>query len=245
MLLAGTQLSEAQIATLLRNAGFTGNDVARMVCTAKYESAYYDHASNTNSNGSVDYGLFQINSIHLGSSGCATTATIYNTTTNTHCAREIFESQGINAWYGYQKHKTECDSFVLPASASGSSTSSSSTSSGSSGSGSSTSSGGSSSSGSSASGSSGSSGSSSTPAAGSGSDDSSDDGSDDSSDDGSSSSSSSSAGSCWSATLSEQVSEDTCVNSAYDNKEEQCIGGQWYSGVSDGVGPDGPCSVEE
>jgi hypothetical protein len=114
-LLAGRRLSEQEVATVLRNAGFAENQVPRMVCTAKYESSFYERASNTNRNGSTDRGLFQINSIHVGGTrGCPTNSeALWNPTTNAKCALAIYKSQGINAWYGYRKHKTECDSYTV------------------------------------------------------------------------------------------------------------------------------------
>src|SRR4051794_39702260 len=68
-LLAGRRLSEHEVASLVRRAGFPEYEVAKMVCTAKYESSWYERASNKNSNGTIDRGLFQINSIHLGRAG--------------------------------------------------------------------------------------------------------------------------------------------------------------------------------
>jgi lysozyme C len=111
-LLAGPRLSEGQIATLLRNAGFDEATVPKMVCTAKYESSFYERASHTNTNGTTDYGLFQINSIHLGSGGCAKTASaVYDPSANAHCAHVIYSEQGLNAWYGYKRHSTECNHY--------------------------------------------------------------------------------------------------------------------------------------
>ena len=92
-----------------------------MVCTAKYESSFYERASNKNRNGSVDRGLFQINSIHLGSMrGCPSrgnAAALWDASTNAKCALAIFNAQGNRAWYGYRKHKTECDNYRAPGSA--------------------------------------------------------------------------------------------------------------------------------
>jgi hypothetical protein len=114
MLLAGVKLTEGEVATLLRDAGFSEANIPKMVCTAKYESAFYERASNHNTNGSNDYGLFQINSIHIGSKGCGTSsAALYSPTTNTRCAKAVFDSQGIRAWYGYQKHATECSHYKV------------------------------------------------------------------------------------------------------------------------------------
>ncbi len=114
-LLAGRRLSETEIATLLREAGFPESSVGQMVCTAKYESSFYERASHTNGNGTTDYGLFQINSVHLRDAGCPSTATgLYDAATNTRCAYRVWKSQGIRAWYGYQKHRAECDRYAAP-----------------------------------------------------------------------------------------------------------------------------------
>ena len=116
-LLAGRRVTEREAATLIRQAGFPAASVGKMLCTIKYESAFYERASNHNSNGSFDYGLFQVNSIHMHDAGCPrTSAGLYDAAANTKCALRIYESQGINAWYGYQKHKAECDRYQAPAS---------------------------------------------------------------------------------------------------------------------------------
>jgi lysozyme C len=114
-LLAGRRLSETEAASLIRQAGFPESSVGKMICTIKYESNFYERASNRNTNGSVDYGLFQVNSTHLGGAGCpSSSAGLYTAATNTKCALAIYKSQGINAWYGYQKHRTECNSYPAP-----------------------------------------------------------------------------------------------------------------------------------
>ena len=114
-LLAGRRLSEREAATLIRNAGFPSNVVGKMLCTIKYESNFYERASNRNTNGSSDYGLFQVNTIHYGDAGCpSSSAGLYDAAKNTKCALAIYKSQGINAWYGYKKHKSECDRYPAP-----------------------------------------------------------------------------------------------------------------------------------
>jgi len=116
-LLAGRRLSEREAATLIRQAGFPESVVGKMLCTIKYESNFYERASNRNNNGSSDYGLFQVNSIHFRAPGCPSSAAgLYDAATNTKCALSIYKSQGINAWYGYKKHRSECDSYRAPAS---------------------------------------------------------------------------------------------------------------------------------
>ena len=120
-LLAGQRLTPSQVAAHLRAAGFPENTIGKMVCTAKYESSFYERASNKNRNGSMDRGLFQINSIHLGGTrGCPSKGNaeaLWNPATNAKCALAIYNMQGIRAWYGYRKHKTECDGYAAPGSA--------------------------------------------------------------------------------------------------------------------------------
>jgi hypothetical protein len=119
-LLAGRRVSESEVASLLRDAGFPESSIGQMICTAKYESSFYERASHVNNNGTTDYGLFQINSIHLRDAGCPSTTTgMYDAAQNTKCALRVYRSQGIRAWYGYQKHKTECDAYRAPGAAVG------------------------------------------------------------------------------------------------------------------------------
>jgi lysozyme C len=115
-LLAGRRLSQSEAATIIRDAGFPESAVGKLLCTIKYESNFYERASNRNRNGSSDYGLFQVNSTHLGEAGCPSSAAgLYNASTNAKCALKIYRSQGLNAWYGYQKHRGECDGARAPA----------------------------------------------------------------------------------------------------------------------------------
>ena len=120
-LLGGRLLSRGEVARHLRAAGFPENAIGPMVCTAKYESSYYERASNRNRNGSTDRGLFQINSIHLGSMrGCPSSANaLWDASTNAECAYAIWRAQGYNAWYGFRKHATECRNTRAPASSGG------------------------------------------------------------------------------------------------------------------------------
>jgi len=57
--LTGTQVAKAAYA-----AGFRGADLVVAVAVAKAESQWITNALNENANGSVDYGLFQINGVH-------------------------------------------------------------------------------------------------------------------------------------------------------------------------------------
>jgi lysozyme C len=113
--------SECQVATYLKNAGFPQTNVPTMVCISKYESSFNCDAINVNTDGSGDYGLFQINSYYWCSGDplskynqCGVSCTsVYDCQANAKCAYTVWKQQGYNAWYGYKYHKTECDSYKI------------------------------------------------------------------------------------------------------------------------------------
>jgi lipocalin len=113
--------SECQIVNYLKNAGFPSYSYGTMVCISKYESSFDCDATNRNTDGSTDYGLFQINSYWWCSgdakskyNSCNTSCTsLFNCQTNANCAYTVWRQQGYNAWYGYQYHKTECDNYKV------------------------------------------------------------------------------------------------------------------------------------
>jgi len=113
--------SECQIAGYLRKSGFPEYTIGTMVCISKYESSYNCDATNKNTDGSTDYGLMQINSYYWCSGDplskyneCKVAcSSLYNCQYNTNCAYIVWKQQGYTAWYGYQKHKTECDSYKV------------------------------------------------------------------------------------------------------------------------------------
>jgi C-type lysozyme/alpha-lactalbumin family len=110
-LLAGREVPEEELRGLLADAGFSDDVIPKLVCTAKWESTFFERAQNKNGNGTTDRGLFQINSVHIGGTpGCPATAEeLFDAAANTTCAHAIYEMQGIRAWYGYRAHKRECD----------------------------------------------------------------------------------------------------------------------------------------
>lgn len=65
-----------------------------MVAVAKAESGMNPAATNHNRNGSVDRGLFQINSIHGF-------VNLEDPKTNIEAAKKVYEKQGITAWAAY------------------------------------------------------------------------------------------------------------------------------------------------
>lgn len=113
--------TQCQIANYLRHSGFPESTIGTMVCISKYESSYNCDAKNTNTDGSSDYGLLQINSYYWCSGDpkskynqCGTSCSnLYNCQTNTNCAYKVWKQQGYDAWYGYKYHKSECDNYKV------------------------------------------------------------------------------------------------------------------------------------
>jgi hypothetical protein len=62
-------LSFSQLLGYAQNAGFTGQNANTISAIALAESGGNPNATNVNTNGSTDYGVTQINSIHPGASG--------------------------------------------------------------------------------------------------------------------------------------------------------------------------------
>lgn len=60
----GQTLTPPQIAQWAIQAGFSGQDLVTAVAVALAESGGRIDATNTNSNGTTDYGVWQINSVH-------------------------------------------------------------------------------------------------------------------------------------------------------------------------------------
>ncbi len=114
--------SECATANYLRKAGFPESSIGTMVCIAKYESGFNCDATNKNTDGSTDYGEFQINSYWWCSgdakskyNGCGTScSSLFNCQSNANCAYTVWKQQGYNAWYGYQNHKSTCDTYPKP-----------------------------------------------------------------------------------------------------------------------------------
>jgi murein DD-endopeptidase MepM/ murein hydrolase activator NlpD len=103
---SGTALAAKDVAAYARNAGFSGNDLVIAVAVAQAESGFNPLATNKNTNGSTDYGLWEINSVHsslLDKYG----NNWRDPLTNAKMAFEIWTSSGWKAWSTYNagKHK--------------------------------------------------------------------------------------------------------------------------------------------
>lgn len=95
----GVKLTDVQIAAWARTSGFaTLNDIITAVAIALAESSGRIDATNANLNGTTDYGVWQINSIH---------ADLFNrypewwTITNAQMAFAVFQGSGWKAWTTY------------------------------------------------------------------------------------------------------------------------------------------------
>jgi hypothetical protein len=96
--------SGAVVAQAAKDAGFTGNDLVIAIAVAKAESGWRSSARNGNTNGSLDCGLWQINSVHrqlLKKNNC------YDPKANARMARAVWkQSHGSwSPWVTYQRGK--------------------------------------------------------------------------------------------------------------------------------------------
>lgn len=97
-------LNAAQIAQLVKQAGFPQSVHTQMVAIALAESGGRVEVINPfNSNGTKDYGLFQINSVH----GYNERDLVSDAAFNTRCAKAIYDRQGLRAWSVYNNGKYE------------------------------------------------------------------------------------------------------------------------------------------
>jgi len=91
-------LSASQIAGAAQAAGFTGANLTIAVAVALAESGGNPTASHKNSNGSTDYGLWQINSVH---SSLLASGNWQDPTANAKMAFSVFQGSGWKAWTTY------------------------------------------------------------------------------------------------------------------------------------------------
>lgn len=92
-----------------RNAVFTDADIERGLCTIQWESGWDPSAVNSdNSDGSIDRGLWQLNTIHKNKDWWPDDVNLlFNPEYNTRCALQIWTDWGsYSPWYGYKNHCT-------------------------------------------------------------------------------------------------------------------------------------------
>lgn len=84
---------------ILRVFGERNFQVARAV--AKEESGLREDAFHANTNGTIDIGIFQINSAHFSKEGCSLKELVV-AESNIECAYSLWEDQGWNPWVVWQ-----------------------------------------------------------------------------------------------------------------------------------------------
>jgi hypothetical protein len=113
---ASGALSAAAVAKAGYSAGFRGSDLIIFVAVAHAESGWKADARNENSDGSVDYGLLQINSVHAA---ILAGGTWFDAKDNAVMARSVWEGAGsswspwVTYWRGtYRQWMGEATSAV-------------------------------------------------------------------------------------------------------------------------------------
>ncbi|XP_056592462.1 lysozyme C-like [Triplophysa dalaica] len=107
-----------ELARALNARGMSGYvaSLGDWVCLTRWESSYNTAATNHNTDGSTDYGIFQINSRYWchddhtpgrTSNGCDINCSQLlsnDISLSINCAKIIARQQGISAWYGWKNH---------------------------------------------------------------------------------------------------------------------------------------------
>lgn len=93
-------LTDAQIAGYAKGAGFPAGEIANAVAVALAESGGRTDANHRNSNGTMDYGLWQINSIH---GSILASGDKFNPADNARMAYQIWKDAGgkWRPWYTF------------------------------------------------------------------------------------------------------------------------------------------------
>lgn len=110
----GAKMSRCGVANMLLKYGFPRKDLADWVCLIEHESSFRTNVVGPpNTDGSRDYGLFQINSRYWCSGDgpshnmCRIPCRMLLSNDMTHsirCAVTVFRKQGLSAWYGWSGH---------------------------------------------------------------------------------------------------------------------------------------------
>ncbi|TRY63866.1 hypothetical protein TCAL_11589 [Tigriopus californicus] len=106
--------SKCELATEMVNKhGFSRSSIGDWVCLVNYESSFNTRATNDNTNGSRDYGIFEINDNYWCDSNvgagndCNAVCSNFiddNIADDCACAKKIYARHGFEAWYGWKNH---------------------------------------------------------------------------------------------------------------------------------------------
>jgi hypothetical protein len=100
-------LTDPQIATWARQGGFTGDDLVIAIAVSLAEhngNVVNDAIGGPNTDGTYDYGAWQINSIHKANFALYPD---WYTVSNANQAMAVFNGQGWRAWSTYKDKKYE------------------------------------------------------------------------------------------------------------------------------------------
>jgi hypothetical protein len=93
----GPFLSGTEVRQVIARAGFPAHAIPTMVQIARCESSFSVTAENVNRDGSVDFGLLQINERNWR--GChVSKAELSDPDHNARCAYQLWQRQGYGAW---------------------------------------------------------------------------------------------------------------------------------------------------
>jgi hypothetical protein len=99
----GRTLNKTEIVTALKKAGFPSHAIPTMTCLIQKESNGAPKTVRYNDNGTIDRGLLQIND-RAWLKACNTTGKqLLIVENNLKCGLQVYNKQGLTAWYAYSK----------------------------------------------------------------------------------------------------------------------------------------------
>jgi hypothetical protein len=108
----GEHLTDLEVAQLLHQAGFAGEDLVRAVRLVLGESEGHTHAHNLNTNGTTDWGIAQINDVnlpwlkkHLQLDGLPGQA-LFDPELSAVAMFELYDAYGFKPWHGATEYHT-------------------------------------------------------------------------------------------------------------------------------------------
>uniref|UniRef100_A0A182WJG9 Lysozyme n=1 Tax=Anopheles minimus TaxID=112268 RepID=A0A182WJG9_9DIPT len=110
---------KCELARVLFDNGISKSLLPDWICLVEHESTFSTTATHKNTDGSTDYGIFQINNKYwcdsdYGANECKIRCKSLlkdDITDAIKCAKLIYSRQGFNAWYGWKDY---CDGKPLP-----------------------------------------------------------------------------------------------------------------------------------
>lgn len=98
-----SNLSQADVIRLARGAGFSETEIPIAVTIAYFESSFNPNATNHNTNGSTDKGLWQINDTANADIIAQNGGNPFDPASNAAMAHAVYKRQGWSAWTVYNR----------------------------------------------------------------------------------------------------------------------------------------------